>query len=112
MPDDLDTTLSSDGLTAPTDCSRIHSAVTQRPESEPQDLDVPDYPSRDKSFQVQEMGRNSAPLEKLRRQARTRFVMRFNVEQTVHNKVTHENARIVRTQAATDAAAARRSASC
>jgi formate hydrogenlyase transcriptional activator len=65
----LGTTLSSDGLTAPTDCSRISSAVMPRLEPEPRDFDLRDYPSRDEAFQ--EMVGNSAPLQELLRQVRT-----------------------------------------
>jgi formate hydrogenlyase transcriptional activator len=65
----LGTTLSSDGLTASTDCSPIPSPVTPSLEPEPQDLDLQDYPSRDEAFQ--EMVGNSAPLQELKRQVRT-----------------------------------------
>jgi formate hydrogenlyase transcriptional activator len=65
----LGATLSSDGLTAPTDCSRFPSDVTPRLEPEPQDFDLRDYPNRDEGFQ--EMVGNSAPLQELLRQVRT-----------------------------------------
>jgi formate hydrogenlyase transcriptional activator len=65
----LDTTLSSDGLTAPTDCSRIPSAVTPMLGPARQDFDLRDYPSRDEAFQ--DMVGNSAPLQELLRQVRT-----------------------------------------
>jgi formate hydrogenlyase transcriptional activator len=65
----LDTTLSSDGLTVPTDYSQTPSAVTPRLEPEPQDFDLRDYASRDEAFQ--EMVGNSAPQQELLRQVRT-----------------------------------------
>jgi len=65
----LDTTLSSDGLTAPTVCSQTPSAVTPRLEPEPQDLDLRDYASRDEAFHG--IVGNSAPLQELLRQVRT-----------------------------------------
>jgi formate hydrogenlyase transcriptional activator len=65
----LDTTLSSDGLTVPTDYSQTPSAVTPRLEPEPQDFDLRDYASRDEVFQ--EMVGNSAPQQELLRQVRT-----------------------------------------
>ncbi len=65
----LDTTLSSDGLTAP-DCSQIPSAASPpRLELEPQDCDLRDCASRDETFQ--EMVGNSAPLQEVVRQVRT-----------------------------------------
>jgi formate hydrogenlyase transcriptional activator len=64
----LDTTLSSDGLTALPDCSQTPSA---RPkiEPEPQEFDLRDEPSREEAFQ--EMVGNSAPLREVLRQVRT-----------------------------------------
>ena len=65
----LDTTLSSDGLAAPTDCSQSPSAAAPRLEPEPQDFDLRDYASRDEVFQ--EMVGNSAALQEVLRQVRT-----------------------------------------
>jgi len=65
----LDTTPSSDGLTAPTDCPQTPSASAPRLEPEPQDFDLSNYASRDEAFQ--EMVGNSAPLQELIRQVRT-----------------------------------------
>jgi formate hydrogenlyase transcriptional activator len=65
----LDTTLSSDGLAAPTDCSQSPSAAAPRLEPEPQDFDLRDYASRDEAFQ--EMVGNSAALQEVLRQVRT-----------------------------------------
>jgi len=62
------TTLSSDGLTAPTDCSQIPS-VTPRLEPEPQDFDLLGYVSRDEAFQ--ELVGKSAALQEVLRQVRT-----------------------------------------
>jgi formate hydrogenlyase transcriptional activator len=71
----LDTTLLSDGLTAPTDCSPTPSAAAPRLEPEPQDFDLRDYASRDEAFQEDEsfpeMVGNSAPLREVLRQVRT-----------------------------------------
>jgi formate hydrogenlyase transcriptional activator len=64
----LGTTL-SDGLTAPKDCPQTPSAVTPRPELEPQDFDLRDYASRNEAFQ--EMVGDSAPQQELLRQVRT-----------------------------------------
>src|ERR1035438_1235323 len=47
----LDTTLSSDGRTAPTDCSQTPSAAAPRLEPQPQDFDLRDYASGDEAFQ-------------------------------------------------------------
>jgi formate hydrogenlyase transcriptional activator len=65
----LDTTLSSDGPTAPTDYSQTPSAAAQRLESQPQDFDLRDCESRDEAFQG--MVGNSAPLQEVLRQVRT-----------------------------------------
>jgi formate hydrogenlyase transcriptional activator len=65
----LDTAFSSDGLTAPTDCSQIPSAAAPLLESEPQDFDLGDGASRDVAFR--EMVGNSAPLQEVLRQVRT-----------------------------------------
>ena len=65
----LDTTLSSDGLMAQTDCFQTTSVVTPGPEQEPLDFDLRDQPSRDEAFQ--EIVGNSAPLQELLRQVRT-----------------------------------------
>jgi formate hydrogenlyase transcriptional activator len=65
----LEATLSSDGLTAGTDCSQTPSAVTPRLEAERQDLDLRDYASRDEAFNG--IVGNSAPLQELLRQVRT-----------------------------------------
>src|ERR1017187_9655821 len=65
----LDTTLSSDGPTAPTDYSQTPSAAAQRLESQPQDFDLRDCASRDEAFQG--MVGNSAPLQEVLRQVRT-----------------------------------------
>jgi formate hydrogenlyase transcriptional activator len=64
----LDTTLSSDGLTVPTDHSQTPSAVTTGREPEPRDFDLRDYASQDAAFQ---MVGSSAPLQELLRQVRT-----------------------------------------
>ena len=65
----LDTTLSSDGLTAPLDYSQSPSAAPPRLGPEQQDFDVRDCASRDEAFQ--EMVGNSAPLQEVLRQVRT-----------------------------------------
>jgi formate hydrogenlyase transcriptional activator len=65
----LDTTLSSDGRMAPTDCFQISSVVTPGPEQEPMDFDLRDQPSRDEAFQ--EIVGDSAPLREVLRQVRT-----------------------------------------
>jgi formate hydrogenlyase transcriptional activator len=65
----LDTTFSSDGLTAPTDYSQTPSAAAPRLEPEPQDFDLRDCANRDEPFQ--EMVGNSAPLQEVLRQVRT-----------------------------------------
>src|ERR1700687_151085 len=65
----LDTTLSSDGRMAPTDCFQTPSVVTPGPEQEPMDFDLRDQPSRDEAFQ--EIVGDSAPLREVLRQVRT-----------------------------------------
>lgn len=65
----LDTTLSSDGRMAPTDCFQTPSVVTLAPEQEPMDFDLRDQPSRDEAFQ--EIVGDSAPLREVLRQVRT-----------------------------------------
>jgi formate hydrogenlyase transcriptional activator len=65
----LDTPLSSDGNTAPTDCSPTASAAAPRLEPEPQDFDLRDCASGDEAFQ--EMLGSSAPLQEVLRQVRT-----------------------------------------
>jgi formate hydrogenlyase transcriptional activator len=65
----LDTTLSSDGLPAPTDFSQTPSAAAPRLEPGPQDFDLRDYASRDEAFQ--EMVGSSVPLQEVLRQVRT-----------------------------------------
>ena len=65
----LDTTLSSERLTASTDCSQIASAASPLLEPEPQYLDLRECASRDEAFQ--EMVGNSAPLQEVLRQVRT-----------------------------------------
>jgi formate hydrogenlyase transcriptional activator len=65
----LDTTLSSNGVTEPTDCSRIPSVAAPRLEPETQDVDLRDCASRDEAFQG--MVGNSAPLLEVLRQVRT-----------------------------------------
>jgi formate hydrogenlyase transcriptional activator len=62
----LDTTLSSDGLIAQTDCLQTPLVVTRGPERAPQDFDLGDQMSRDEAFQ--EMVGNSAPLQEVLRQ--------------------------------------------
>ena len=59
----LDTTLSSDELTAPTECSKLTSTAPPGPEQAPQDFDLQDQASRDEAFE--EMVGNSAPLQEL-----------------------------------------------
>lgn len=90
----LDTTPSSEELTAPTDSSwdtlrrnakvRTRTTRKRRPNS--------GNPARQ---DPEEMVGNSAPLQELLRQA-TGFVTRFTVEDIVHNRVTQEDGRIVR----------------
>jgi formate hydrogenlyase transcriptional activator len=65
----MDTALSSDGFTAPTDCSQILSAAAPLLKPEPKDFDLRDCASRDEAFQ--EMIGNSAPLQEVLRQVRT-----------------------------------------
>jgi len=65
----LDTTPSSDGLTAPTNCPQTPSASAARLEPEPKDFDLRDCASPDEAFQ--EMVGNSAPLQEVLRQVRT-----------------------------------------
>jgi formate hydrogenlyase transcriptional activator len=65
----LDTTLSSDGRMAPTDCFQTPSVVTLEPEQEPRDFDLRDEPSRYEAFQ--EIVGDSAPLREVLRQVRT-----------------------------------------
>jgi transcriptional regulator with GAF, ATPase, and Fis domain len=90
----LDSTLSSDELTAPTDSSlnplrrnakaRTKATKKLRPNS--------GDPARQNP---QEMAGNSAPLQEPLRQP-PKFVTRFTVEDIVHNKITQEDGRIVR----------------
>jgi formate hydrogenlyase transcriptional activator len=65
----LDTTLSSDGLTAQTDCVQATSVVTPGPEQAPQDFDLGDQSIRDEGFD--EIVGNSVPLQELLRQVKT-----------------------------------------
>ena len=65
----LGTTLSSDGLTAPTDYSQPPPTAASKLEPEPQDFDLRDYANRDEAFQG--MVGNSAPLQEVLRQVRT-----------------------------------------
>ena len=65
----LDTTLSSDGLIAQTDCVQATSVVTPGPEQALQDLDLGDQVSQGEAFP--EIVGNSAPLQELLRQVRT-----------------------------------------
>jgi formate hydrogenlyase transcriptional activator len=65
----LDTTLSSDGLTAKTDCVQATSVVMPGREQALQDLDLGDQPGQDETFP--EIVGSSAPLQELLRQVRT-----------------------------------------
>jgi len=65
----LDTTLSSDGLTAPTDYSQTPSAAAPMLEPKPQDFDLRDSASREEAFAG--MVGNSSPLQEVLRQVRT-----------------------------------------
>jgi formate hydrogenlyase transcriptional activator len=65
----LDTTTSSDGLIAQTDCVQMTSVATTGPDQALQDFDLADQESRDKAFH--EIVGNSAPLQELLRQVRT-----------------------------------------
>jgi formate hydrogenlyase transcriptional activator len=65
----LDTTLSSDGRMAPTDCFQPPSAVTPGPEQEPRDFNLRDDSRRYEAFQ--EIVGDSAPLREVLRQVRT-----------------------------------------
>jgi formate hydrogenlyase transcriptional activator len=65
----LDTTLSSDGLTAKTDCVQATSVVMPGREQAPQDLDLGDQPGQGETFP--EIVGSSAPLQELLRQVRT-----------------------------------------
>jgi len=90
----LDTTLSSDELTAPTDSfrsplrrnakGRTRTTRKRRPNS--------GNPARQNP---EEMVTNGAPLQEPLRQP-PKFVTRFSVEDIVHNKITQEDGRIVR----------------
>jgi formate hydrogenlyase transcriptional activator len=65
----LDTTLSSDGLTAKTDCVQATSVVMPGREQALQDLDLGDQPGQGETFP--EIVGSSAPLQELLRQVRT-----------------------------------------
>jgi formate hydrogenlyase transcriptional activator len=65
----VDSALSSDGHTAPTDCSQVPSEAARFLGSEPQDFDLRYCASRDEAFQG--MIGNSAPLQEVLRQVRT-----------------------------------------
>jgi formate hydrogenlyase transcriptional activator len=65
----LDTTLSSDGIIAQTDCVQATTIVTPRREQALQDLDLGDQSGRDETFP--EIVGSSAPLQELLRQVRT-----------------------------------------
>ena len=65
----LDTTLSSDGPIAPTECLQVPLVVTLKPKPALSDFDPSDKPSRDEAFQ--EIVGDSAPLKEMLRQVRT-----------------------------------------
>jgi len=65
----LDTTLSSDGRMAPSDCFQPPMAVTPGPEQEPRDFNRRDDASQDEAFE--EIVGDSAPLREVLRQVRT-----------------------------------------
>jgi GAF domain-containing protein len=91
----LDTTLSSDELTAPTNSfrsplrrnakDRTRTTRKRRPNS--------GNPARQNP---EEVVTNSAPLQEPLRQPSSKFVKRFTVEDILHNKITQEDGRIVR----------------
>jgi hypothetical protein len=91
----LDTTLSSDSLTAPTDCSANPLRRRARARTRPPGKLRSDSDNSTRHLPDEMVG-NSAPLSTPAKTRPNRIVMRFTAGDIVHNNDTREDGRIVR----------------